>query len=212
MTDGFILTLPDYSRLNPLEKRYESCHLWSQVDYCQKLSKSKFVIQLLPTATSAGSSLKVEDDKEIEDDEEKEQPEAVRYEVEMVAVDTDDDKDMKKSKKDDDDDVKNWFKAIERIFIEHSMHTGRSDDSLGWQYRLIRTSGYSAAVVGDPAIVGRPKNLNKLDTYNRMAPLHYALHHEDPGVDVVKALLNKGADPNFVDEDGRCAMYYGKCF
>ena len=212
LTDGFILALPDYNRLNPLETRYESCHLWSQVDYCQKINKSKFVIQLLPT-TPTSSTSNVEDDDGKKEDAKPDTP--TRYELEMVVLDsTDGDNDKNKrraSKKDDDDDVKSWFKAIERIFIEHSMHTGRSEDSLGWQYRLIRTSGYSAAVVGDPTIVGKPKNLNKLDTYNRMAPLHYVLQQEDPNVDVVKALLSKGADPNFVDEDGRSAMYYGKC-
>ena len=82
-------------------------------------------------------------------------------------------------------------------------------DTLGWQYRLIRKAGFSAAVTGDLEVIGKSKNLNKLDGYNKYAPLHYAVQQENCSIEVVKELLKKGADPNLPDGDGRSTMYYG---
>jgi hypothetical protein len=169
LTEGFVLTYRKFSKLNPLEKRYETCQLWTAVDYCGKVNKLTFCIQL---------------------------NDGQRFELEIMEEET--------------DDVKTRMKALERIFIEHAMHESSDvTETMGWQYQLIRTPGYSAAVMGNAEILGKPKNLNKLDKYKEYAPLHYAVQQETPDEKVIQVLLKKGADPNFPDGEGRSAMYYG---
>jgi len=159
------------------EKKYEACHLWSQVDFCQKIGETKFKIEITPEK---------------------------RYEF----ITTTDDADEEGAAA-----CKSWFDAVERTVIAHLMNQGRPKsypDPVGWQYRLVRTPGYSSAVIGDPGIVGKPRNPNDLDAYNGMAPLHYAVRQESASVNVVKALLDRGADPNVEDAEGRSAMYFAE--
>ena len=112
----------------------------------------------------------------------------------------------------DGGDLGSWLKVLEKTLVQFHLHKGEASftETLGWQYKVIHKAGYSAAVTGDLDILGKSSKLNKLDTYNELAPLHYAVQQEEYNIQVIAALLEKGADPNFQDYDGRSAMYYGK--
>ena len=110
-----------------------------------------------------------------------------------------------------------WLRAVERIVIEHCIHNNTYDVSkLGWQYRVIRKPAFTAVVANDLGLLNLELlipgiELNETDSYNTMAPLHYALNGEDNMVDanIVQALLKAGADPNLKDGEDRTPMYYG---
>jgi hypothetical protein len=105
-----------------------------------------------------------------------------------------------------------WLNAIEKVLVQHALHhqTHVDTSQYGWQYQLMHRPGYTGAVTGNVNLVGSDDlNFNSLDTYQQMAPLHYALRQEKSNIPVTEALLLEGADPNFPDADGRTAMYYG---
>lgn len=177
-TDGFLISYKKVNYFNPLAKRYEHCHLWSDVEYCESSIADMVVIQLLTG-------------------------ERIRLEIPSY----------------EKDNVTTWMNCFENVVIEYALHNNDDVDndileSLGWQYRLIHKAGFSAAVTGKLGLIGKSLGtyVNQLDKYNQFAPLHYALQQEDCNVDVVKALLNAGANPNLEDADGRSPMYYGKAF
>ena len=177
-TDGFLISYKKVNKFNPLAKRYEHCHLWSDVEYCESSIADMVVIQLLTG-------------------------ERIRLEIPSY----------------EKDNVTTWMNCFENVIIEYALHNNDDVDndileSLGWQYRLIHKAGFSAAVTGKLGLIGKSLGtyVNQLDKYNQFAPLHYALQQEDCNVDVVKALLNAGANPNLEDADGRSPMYYGKAF
>jgi len=111
-----------------------------------------------------------------------------------------------------EEDLKSWRRDIEQAVTLHTIHDAKSTitDVLGWQYKLIHQSGYTAAVTGNMNLMGNPENLNSLDTYNQWSPLHYALQCEPCSAEIVEALLRMGADPNLLDGEGRSAMYYAE--
>lgn len=47
LTDGFILKFRNSNRLNPLAKRYETCRVWTEVEFCCLENNDVVVIQLL---------------------------------------------------------------------------------------------------------------------------------------------------------------------
>jgi hypothetical protein len=106
-----------------------------------------------------------------------------------------------------------WLHAMETVLVQHALHSKTYDTSqYGWQYQLMHRPGYTAVVTGNVDVIGTSSsgdNFNSLDIYQRMAPLHYALKQEKCSIPIIEALLMEGADPNFPDEDGRTAMYYG---
>lgn len=89
----------------------------------------------------------------------------------------------------------------------------KTTDEEGWQYKRIQTLWFTEAVTGqiwlDSNMVDQMDNstINKLDSYNQLAPLHYAtrLHK----VDSMLFLLQAGANPNLKDGSGRSSMDYG---
>jgi hypothetical protein len=111
-----------------------------------------------------------------------------------------------------------WMAALERILVQHAMHDPqrkKMTESLGWQYQLVHAPGYTAAVTGtveslqDPVYPVTSSQLNKLDSYHRFAPLHYAIQQDPCNEEIIQSLLKAGADPNLPDGEDRTAMYYG---
>jgi len=106
-----------------------------------------------------------------------------------------------------------WIRALERILIEYTIHSPSCEeitDEVGWQYNLVRKPAFSAAVSGDISIMGEVEDVNSLDEYNSYAPLHYAVQHTEPSLEIVKNLLDAGADPNLEDNEGRSPMYFAE--
>jgi hypothetical protein len=173
LTDGFVLTYSNFNANNILEKRYETCQLWTSVDFCETFNPMTFCIQL--------------------------QKNGERYEF--------------KPFEEEGDNVDTWMKALEGVLIHHAMHRATQfTETLGWQYQRIRRPAFTAAVTGNLDVLGElepPTTINRLDSYNHYAPLHYAVLQETPNANVIQALLQAGADPNLADADGRSAMYYG---
>jgi hypothetical protein len=173
LTDGFVLTYSNFNANNILEKRYETCQLWTSVDFCETFNPMTFCIQ--------------------------QQKNGERYEF--------------KPFEEEGDDVDTWMKALEGVLIHHAMHRATQfTETLGWQYQRIRRPAFTAAVTGNLDVLGElepPTTINRLDSYNHYAPLHYAVLQETPNANVIQALLQAGADPNLADADGRSAMYYG---
>jgi len=113
----------------------------------------------------------------------------------------------------DGEDVNSWLGAIEHVLLSYTIHNSgdsTTTDELGWQYKLIRKAAYTTAVTANMALIGNPDNLNELDKHNQYSPLHYAVQYEPCSADVVDALLSVGCDPNFLDGEGRSAMYYAQ--
>lgn len=109
---------------------------------------------------------------------------------------------------------RDWLQAWERVLLQRPCHLSADEREariVGWQHALLQTSLYTAAVTGQDFYNGRDNQelLNKPDTYNGLAPLHYAALHNQ--VHVIEHLLQEmGADPEVKDEDGRTPMYYGE--
>lgn len=71
---------------------------------------------------------------------------------------------------------KMWLEAFERVLLQHHLHSKIKNDDrqFGWQYHLVQTSVYTAAVTGASFFSQEHLNkMNVLDDYNQMAPLHY---------------------------------------
>lgn len=69
-----------------------------------------------------------------------------------------------------------WLDAFERVLLQHHLHSKIKDDErqIGWQYHLVQTSIYTAAVTGASFFSQEHlQKMNDLDDYNHMAPLHY---------------------------------------
>jgi hypothetical protein len=173
LTDGFVLTYSNINAKTFLENRYETCQLWTSVDFCETVNPMTFCIQLHTNGE--------------------------RYEFTAV--------------EEEGDDVGTWVNALERVLIHHAMHRATQlTETLGWQYQRSRRPAFTAAVTGNLEVLGEqepPATINRLDSYNHYAPLHYAVLQETPNANVIQALLQAGADPNLADADGRSAMYYG---
>jgi len=45
--DGFILKNQSVNYFNPLEKRYEACHLWNDVDFVERVNASEITVQIV---------------------------------------------------------------------------------------------------------------------------------------------------------------------
>jgi len=183
LTDGFISVYQNINIYNPLESKYDTCHFWSDIEYIKFANHGTLLIQM-----QRGES------------------------YDLIGVS-------------DGEDMKSWLRVIEHIVTLHAIHdttpnkssststtTTIKTDVLGWQYKLIHQSGYTAAVSGDFKLMGNPnpKILNQLDEYNQSSPLHYALQYEPCNAIIVDSLLSMGADPNLPDGEGRSAMYYAQ--
>jgi hypothetical protein len=183
LTDGFISVYQNINIYNPLESKYDTCHFWSDIEYIKFANHGTLLIQM-----QTGESYN------------------------LIGVS-------------DGEDMKSWLRVIEHIVTLHAIHdttpnkssststtTTIKTDVLGWQYKLIHQSGYTAAVSGDFKLMGNPnpKILNQLDEYNQSSPLHYALQYEPCNAIIVDSLLRMGADPNLPDGEGRSAMYYAQ--
>ena len=46
LTDGFVLTFANFNSYNPLEKRYETSQIWTDVEFCEKVNSTSFAIEL----------------------------------------------------------------------------------------------------------------------------------------------------------------------
>lgn len=177
LTDGFVLKYAAYNSFNPMGKRYETCHLWTEVDYCERLNPVSIAIQVKDAGNSG------------------------RYELEAT-------------EKKGGESLGTIFKQLERVITQHALICGPSSgtETLGWQHQRIHSPGFTAAVTGNIKLLGKPSEsqINEPDVYNHFTPLHYAVQQDECDIDVIKALLRAGADPNLPDDDGRSAMYYGK--
>jgi hypothetical protein len=69
-----------------------------------------------------------------------------------------------------------WLDALERVLLQNRLHSKTRDEAreLGWQYKLVQTSVYTAAVTGASFFSDdHLKKKDNLDEYHQMAPLHY---------------------------------------
>lgn len=69
-----------------------------------------------------------------------------------------------------------WLDALERVLLQNRLHSKTRDEAreFGWQYKLVQTSVYTAAVTGASFFSDdHLKKKDNLDEYHKMAPLHY---------------------------------------
>lgn len=177
LTGGFVLKYQSsVNFFNPLEKRYETCLLWNEVDFIERDNPFEITIQVADSST--------------------------KYDISSV---------------DGGEPLNTVLQRLEHVIIAHELFLSRSDrtEILGWQYLRVRKPAFTAAVMNDPRILAGKHQavsrlINELDSYNKQAPLHYAVLQEECNIELIQGLLNAGADPNLEDGDGRSAMYYGK--
>lgn len=119
-----------------------------------------------------------------------------------------------------------WLEALRIAVIRAHDAAGTEDKEeggLGWQYRLVYVPFFTEAVTGNPILkenilsgscqsdgvtdTAVSFDLNKLDSYNSYAPLHYATRANH--THVMRFLLEAGADAQIGDGYGRTPMYYG---
>lgn len=105
-----------------------------------------------------------------------------------------------------------WMQAFERVLFENRSHQSSEQRALrdfGWQHELVQTSIYTAAVTGQ-AFFGEShlEDINTPDEYNKLTPLHYAAMYNQ--VHIIQHLVEKGADMELEDEEGRTPIYYGE--
>jgi Ankyrin repeats (many copies) len=115
-------------------------------------------------------------------------------------------------------DLEGWRTALQTAAIQCHYNCSASDahTEMGWQYRLCHTPWFTEAVTGDCEDLGlelstsdsAEEALDQLDDYNSYAPLHYATRANH--VEVIRKLLEAGANPNIEDGEGRTPMYFGK--
>ena len=190
LTHGFILATAQESSSKAkhntsflfVQRTYETCQLWDQVEHATNLPETNCSFGVGCKDESSPSSL-------------------WEFQVDSVMSHT------------------AWLQAMETVLVHHALHSNTYDTSqCGWQYHLMHRPGYTAVVTGNVDLVGTSSsssssgdgdNFNSLDTYQQMAPLHYALKQEKCSIPIIEALLMEGADPNFPDAEGRTAMYYG---
>ena len=111
-----------------------------------------------------------------------------------------------------------YGKLLEWMLVEHGLHYAHDDHidikKFGWQYCKVYKPGYTAAVLNAKGLLLNPTKeaLTTLDEYHQSTPLHYSLqvHHREPNLHLLEALLEAGADPNMEDGDGRSPMYFGE--
>jgi hypothetical protein len=175
LTDGFILKNRAVSYFNPLEKRYETCQLWRDVDFIERVNQFEIVIQIVDSPKKYSLSSMEE----------------------LTSLDT-------------------IYERLEHAIVFHELFdsTSHRTETLGWQYLRVRKPAFTAAVTNDPKVLdGKHQTvtrcINEIDDYNKHAPLHYAVLHDECNLDVIRGLLNAGAAPNLEDGDGRSVMYYG---
>ena len=104
-----------------------------------------------------------------------------------------------------------WLEALERVLVKtRSRARSTKARERGWQHALVQTSLHSAGVTGldDLCCDEWSDEKNKLDTYNRLSPLHYATMNNF--MHIMDYLLSHGADPEVQDEDERTPMYYAQ--
>ena len=116
-------------------------------------------------------------------------------------------------------DLDHWKHALQTAATLAHQHFQNVHDShmleQGWQYRLCHTPWFTEAVTGVWEDVGlelstsdsAEAGLDQLDDFNQYAPLHYATRAQH--LDVIRHLLQAGANPNVQDGEGKTPMYYG---
>jgi len=106
---------------------------------------------------------------------------------------------------------KEWLDTWERVLLQNRLHSKSKDETreFGWQYKLVQTSVFTAAVTGAAFFSDvHLEKKNFVDEYNKMAPLHYAAMYNH--AHIITALLEYGADPEIRDGEGRTPMYYAQ--
>jgi hypothetical protein len=102
----------------------------------------------------------------------------------------------------------------------HQNFVTEPHEELGWQYRLCNTPWFTEAVTGARQTEqeegheittsdSAARSLDVLDKYNGLAPLHYATRANH--MDMMRLLLQAGANPDVEDTEGRTPMYFGAC-
>jgi hypothetical protein len=186
LTHGFILATTTSAQNQKAksmfvqQSTYETCQLWDQVQHATNIPETNCSLGVVCKGGSGDESSSL-------------------WEFQVDSVDS----------------HTAWLQAMETVLVQHALHHSSKDSSktsqLGWQYQLMHRPGYTGVVTGNVDLIGTNSgdNFNSLDTYQQMAPLHYALQQEECSIPVIEALLVEGADPNFPDADKRTAMYYG---
>lgn len=124
-----------------------------------------------------------------------------------------------------------WLQATETVLVKHHEFSNTRQD-LGWQYHYIYKPGFTMAVTNHidldtDAATSTTKtaqqqqqdcfgdcDLNAIDYYNGLAPLHYAVKYNH--VPAIATLLETNrnnaaaaaADPNVKDSEGHTPMYW----
>lgn len=108
------------------------------------------------------------------------------------------------------EEKQSWLAAWERVLLQSRSMSSSHAHSTGWQHEIVQTSLYTAAVTGrDFYAHYYIEKVNVLDEYNKLAPLHYAVIHNQ--VHVIQHLVEKfRADVELLDDDGRTPMYYAE--
>jgi len=119
-------------------------------------------------------------------------------------------------------DLEQWLSALQTAATQAHLNFASSTkrdmhEERGWQYRLCHTPWFTEAVTGDvedddfglemTTTESAEEGLDQLDTFNGLAPLHYATRANH--YDVMRHLLQAGANPNVADKEGKTPMYYG---
>ena len=184
LTDGFVLKHQSISSsYNPLEKRYGTCQLWDDVEYCERSSlftisiqvqnkKTRYELEAVEEEGGGGGGVSLD---------------TILGRLERVLTQHD------MFAGHDRTDQLGWqYLRIRKPAFTAAV---QNDPKL-----LVHNKQQQQR-----ALMG----INELDDYNHFAPLHYAVLQEECNADVIKGLLFAGADPNLLDGDGRSAMYYG---
>mmetsp|Transcript_20133 Transcript_20133/g.42606 ORF Transcript_20133/g.42606 Transcript_20133/m.42606 type:complete len:615 (+) Transcript_20133:178-2022(+) len=194
LTDGFLVVHRNFNAYNPLERRYETCRSWSDVEFVElgEVGNALLTIQMRSpsSSSSGGESLHIR----CREEDDGERPESWFQTIERIVV------------------LSAVHGAPSTMATETDTETDTDLEVFGWQYTLVRKPAYTTAVTGNLSWMGNPgpNHLNQLDAYHQSAPLHYALQQEPCRADVIDALLRAGADPNLADGEGRSAMYYAQ--
>ena len=108
-----------------------------------------------------------------------------------------------------------WLQAWERVLLKNrtlqkSTPAEREARTCGWQHELLQTSLYTAACTGQAFFAPHHlTNVDTLDEYNGLAPLHYAALHNQ--VHIIQHLVDEcEANVEVKDQEGRTPMYYGE--
>jgi len=217
MTHGFVV-----SKQPPSTMKFgfgSFSPLVEQAHFFEKVIWIKDVWQLEVTSSQEKHPLSDNDDLKENDNSEKKEDDPSNVSKYAFSIHVEGQKDDMRFNCKSLEEKHSWLEAWERLLIQCrrsvSSATSATEDNSstmkkGWQYELVQASLYTAAVTGqDFSGPYHLKQVNVLDQYNRLAPLHYAVIHNQ--IHIIHHLVDTcNANVEVTDKDGRTPMYYAE--